>query len=355
MQRQSLAIFAISCVLTGFASAQTANPGTPPSPPRAEARQAAVAPAAEKSITNTTTVPMDTAVITLKGGCQPIGDLAPAGDCVSDVTRAQFEKLANALQPGMGADAKRGLAINYGRLLVYADAARALNLETNPDVQQIMQFVSNQVLAEALKRHYAEQYAHLTDQQIQDYYNQNSPKYVEATLERVIVPHNPGGADKPAPSDADQKAGAEKIRQRWVAGEDPSKLQQAAYESAGVTAPGSPEVTLGARQPGSLPKDQESVFQLKTGEISQIYSDPAAYYIYKVMSTRVIPLSEVKDTISKTLEQRMLQDKLEEIGKSATPVLNNEYFGAAPPPTAMATPALRPAPTRSPSASHPPK
>jgi hypothetical protein len=51
----------------------------------------------------------------------------------------------------------------------------------------------------------------------------------------------------------------------------------------------------------------------------------------------------------------MLQDKLEEIGKSATPVLNNEYFGAAPPPGAMATPAGRPAPNRSPSASNPPK
>jgi hypothetical protein len=108
------------------------------------------------------------------------------------------------------------------------------------------------------------------------------------------------------------------------------KLQQAAYETAGVTGAGTPEVSIGARRPGSLPTNQESVFQLKTGEVSQVYSDAAAYYIYKVESARSIPLSEVRDSIVKTLQQQQLQDKLEEIGKSATPVLNEEYFGPAP-------------------------
>jgi hypothetical protein len=79
---------------------------------------------------------------------------------------------------------------------------------------------------------------------------------------------------------------------------------------------------------------QESVFQLKAGEVSQAYTDPAATYLYKVVSTRLIPLSEVKDSIVKTLQQQQLQDKLEAIGKSATPVLNDEYFG--PPPAAVA-------------------
>ena len=67
-----------------------------------------------------------------------------------------------------------------------------LHLENDPNVQQIIQFVTNQVLAEGLKRHYTEQYAHPTDAQIQDYYNQNSAKYREATLERIIIPNNPG-------------------------------------------------------------------------------------------------------------------------------------------------------------------
>jgi hypothetical protein len=306
-------------------------------------KKASIAAAAGTSTApagNPSAVGMDQPVVTLKDGCKPLGDITPAKDCVSEVTRAQFEKLTNALQPGMPAESKRSFANNYGRILIFADAARALHLENDPNMQQIIQFVTEQVLAEGIKRHYADQFAHPSDQQLQTYYDQNSKRYVESTLQRLIIPRNPGAGDKPKPSEAEENATAEKLRQGWVAGEDPAKLQQAAYESAGVTGAGTPDVSLGTRQPGSLPANQESVFELKAGEVSPVYSDPAAFYIYKVVSTRVIPLSDVKDSISKTLQQQQLQDKLEEISKSATPVLNDEYFG--PPPPAGAPPMGRP-------------
>ena len=45
----------------------------------------------------------------------------------------------------------------------------------------------------------------------------------------------------------------DKIRERWVAGEDPTKLEKEAMEHAGVsTQP--PDVKVGARRPGSLPE-----------------------------------------------------------------------------------------------------
>src|SRR6516164_5268239 len=119
MQRQFLIVLTISCVLAGSAIAQSAGPGSPLPPPHSARRQAAAAnAAAEMATISTTKVPMDQPVITLKGGCQPIGDMAPSKDCVSDVTRAQFEKLITALQPTMGADARRGFATNYARLLI---------------------------------------------------------------------------------------------------------------------------------------------------------------------------------------------------------------------------------------------
>jgi len=356
MQRQIITVLALSCVLITAGYAQTDSPGTPLPPPTRAEKRAAVASRANSgaSAANPSTVGMDQPVITLKGGCEPIGDIAPAKDCVSSITRAQFEKIINALQPDMAAEAKRGFATNYGRLLVFFDAARAMHLENDPTVQQIIQFVSQQVLAEGLKRHYTEQFAHPSDQQIQDYYNQNSSKYLEVTLQRIIVPKNPGSADKPALSEADAAVAAEKIRQRWVAGEDPVKLQQSAFEAAGMTGASTPEINLGARRPGSLPVNQESVFQLKAGEISQTYSDPAAAYIYKVVTVRQIPLSEVKDSIVKTLQQQQLQEKLDAIGKSATPVLNDEYFG---PPPAAAAPAMggRPGPGGPPQSGNPPQ
>jgi len=356
MQRQIITVLALSCVLVTAGYAQTASPGGAPLPRLHDPARAAAAGSSNSGVSSvsSSTVGMDQPVITLKGGCEPIGDITPAKDCVGTVTRAQFEKIINALQPDMAAEAKRGFATNYGRLLVFSDAARALHLENDPNVQQIIQFVSQQVLAEGLKRHYTEQFAHPSEQQIQDYYNQNSSKYMEATLQRIIIPSNPGTADKPKTSEAQAAAAAEKIRQRWVAGEDPVKLQQSAFESAGITATSTPEIDMGARRPGSLPVNQESVFQLKAGEVSQAYTDPAATYLYKVVSARQIPLSDVKDSIVKTLQQQQLQDKLEAIGKSAAPVLNDAYFG---PPPATPSPATggRPGPGSPPQSGNPPK
>jgi len=356
MQRQLLAAIAFLCVLPMSAMAQTSNPGAPVPRLHGSEKQSSIAAArgdTGEPKGKPDEVSMDQPVITLKDGCKPIGNLTPAKDCISEVTKAQFEKLATALQPGMNWDSKRAFAGNYGKLLIYADAARALNLENTPDVQQILQFVTNQVLAEALKRHYTEEYAHPSDQQIEEYYKQNNAKYKEAELQRIIVPHQPGTPEKPAPSDADQTAAAEKIRQQWIAGGDPSKLQQSAYELAGVTGNGSPEITLGKRQAGSLPPNQEAVFQLKAGEVSQVFSDPAAYYIYKVVSVREIPVSEVRESIIRTLQQRQIQDKMDEIGRSATPVLNETYFGPTQVPGG-AMPSGRPGPAGAPQASNPP-
>ena len=85
-----------------------------------------------------------------------------------------------------------------------------------------------------------------------------------------------------------------------------------------------------------------------------MYIDPAAGYVYKVESARQIPLSEEKESIIKTLQKQDLQDKLEEISKSATPELNEEYFGPPPAPAAPG-PAVHPGAAGSSPANHPPK
>ena len=318
----------ITCVLVVAARAQQpspAQPGPPPSPP-----SSTTTPPSEKPAANPAAVGMDQPVITLKGGCQPIASLQPVKDCVTTVTREQFEKTTNALQPNMPADAKRNFAMNYGRLLVFYGVAQALHLENDPTMQLIIQFVSKQVLAEGVKRHYLAEYAHPSEQQIEAYYKQNSAKYKEATLQRIIVPRKQADENKPKPGDADEATAAEKLRQRWAAGEDPSKLQQEAYARAGVNGAVSPDVSMGPSRPGSLPVSQESVFQLKAGEVSPVFTEQGVSFIYKVVSVREIPLSEEKEAIIKALQEQQLQDKLQEISRSATPELNEQYFGPAP-------------------------
>ncbi len=346
MQRSTLLALAMTCAMTCTGYSQQAPP------PPATGATAATSPAPPAA----SNVPMSEPVITLKGACEP----KPPAGCVSIMTREQFEKLTGALQPAdkgpVPPDVKRKFATQYAKLLTFADAARQLGLENDPKVQQIFTFAKNQILAESLNQHYMEEYAHPTDKQIQDYYDQNQKKYVEATLLRIIIPKAQATAEKPKPSEADEQAYADKIRQRWVAGEDPAKLEKEAMEHSGVTTP-APDVNVGARRPGSLPEAHEAVFSLKAGEVSPVFSDAAEFYFYKVVSVRQVPLSEVKNTISTTLQRQLYSDKIQQLQSAVTPVLNDAYFGPeAPPsvPTSIIRPGGRPGPPMGGSAPPPP-
>ena len=66
---------------------------------------------------------------------------------------------------------------------------------------------------------------------------------------------------------------------------------------------------------------------MKPGEVSPVFSDPASFYIYKVVSVRTIPLSEAKASITTTLQRQLVTDKIQQIQSSVTPVLNDTYFG----------------------------
>ena len=89
--------------------------------------------------------------------------------------------------------------------------------------------------------------------------------------------------------------------------------------------------------PAPYRRPMRSVFELKPGEVSQVFSDPGSFYIYKVVSVRQVPLSDVKATISSTLQRQMITDKIEQIQKSATVVLNDAYFGPEVPRTVQQT------------------
>jgi len=340
MLRPTLLALAFSCALAGTSYGQQPSSTPTPAPTTPAAGQTAPGQPAKTGDAKTTppasNVPLTAPVITLQGACPEKNGAKPAG-CVNQLTREQFEKMTNAIQPAdrgpVPPEMKRKFAAQYAKLLTMADAAREMGLENDPKVKEIFTVVRNQVLAEALNQHLMEEYAHPSDQQIQDYYDKNAKKYHEVTLQRIVIPMSQASSDKPKVPEEEQKAFAEKIRTRWVAGEDPAKLEKEAMEHLGMTT-SAPDVNVGARRAGSLPEAHEGVFDLKTGEISQVYSDPAAFYIYKVVSERQVPLSEVKANISQTLQRQMYNDKLQEIQASVKPELNDAYFGPEPPPSA---------------------
>ncbi len=323
MRFQTLCVLALSCALAPFVAAQSnaapAQTGTTSS--KALGHVPKPGQTTELPTTAASVKPSD-AVITLSGACKN----GTESGCVTSVSREQFEQMANSVKPGMTAKARRNFAMQYARILAFSDEARALGLENEPRFKEIMKFVKDQLLVEAMNQYYSDEYSNQSDEKIEQYYKENSKKFLEADLQRVIIPSQPAAAEIKKPTAEEEKAYVEKVRQQWAAGADPATLQKEALSRMGLN--GSvPDVNLKDHTPGMLPESQQSVFQMKPGEISQPFTDGGASYVYKMVSEKEKPLSEVKQLIAKTLHDDAMRAKIQELSESVKPSLNEAYFG----------------------------
>jgi hypothetical protein len=341
----------LACLLLGaLAWGQAANPTSsqPPAPSQNPATPSNAAPSkpAEdaKQAPEASNIPPDGAVITIQGLCDnPPADKTKASDCKTVITRAEFEKLVDALAPNMAPPARRQLATRYAMGLVMAHEAHKMGLDQGPRFEELLRIARVQVASQQLGHALQEKATQVPDKDIEDYYRNNSAAYDEVSLERILIPkarQTPPPATKAKLSDAEakkreqdgeaaMKTKAEALRVRAAAGESFSKLQDEAYLFAGLkTKPPSP--TLGRVRRGNLPPSHIAVMDLKPGTVSALISDPSGFFIYKMGEKGTVPLSTVREEIRGTLQAKRMQDSMQTIQQSATPELNEKYFGATP-------------------------
>src|SRR6202171_768013 len=299
----------VCLLLAGLAYGQAAQPATPPaaaSPAGAKAEQSASAPAEKAPEIK---VGPDDTVITLKGFC---ADATQQGDaCKTVITRAQFEQLAETLQPGMSPAIRRQLATAYSRMLRMSTAAENRGLDKPPKFDEMIYFARMQVLSQELSRALQEESGKVSDGDIDDYYKKNEPSYEQCTFARIFVPRakqivNPvvkpktdtkagtkAGAKASAtattyqpPTEAQKKASEEAmtklaagLRARAAKGEDPDRLRKEAYAAAGL--PGNaPSTKMEKVRRTTLPANHQAVMDLKPGDVSEVISDPnSGHYI----------------------------------------------------------------------------
>jgi hypothetical protein len=293
-------------------------------------------------------LPPDTPVITVNGLCEnPPADKAAAADCKTVITRAEFEKLIDAVQPAMPARVRRQFATNYARALFMSQKAEQMGLDKEPSFQEHMRLARIQVLSQAFNKAVQDKASQISDKEIEDYYQANTSKFEQADLERIYIPKNqqPAAPDAKAgtadlqkrtnDSEAAMKAEADKLHTRAAAGEDFTKLQAEAYQAAGIKA-AAPTASMAKVRRTSLPPDQLAVMDLKPGEVSSLITDSNGYYIYKMKSKEVLPLDQVHDEIKGTLRSERIQEAMKTVQEGANPVLNDSYFAPAAPPSPMA-------------------
>ena len=319
---------------------QAAKPAAPPAPPKA-------ATASRAPATNTAgaaTIGPGTAVITIPGLCdKPAVDKSKVADCKTVVTRAEFEQLVAAVAPTIAPPARKQLATQYGMALVMVHKAHEMGLDQGPRFQELMRVARIGVITKELSLSLQEEAQKISDKEVETYYHNHEATFQEVDLQRIFMPRSKQVAEsKDKPADDAAKDAAKKEQQesedamkkfaealwaRAAAGEDFAKLQDEAVSASGFK--GKPPTRLGKVRRTSLPPEQGAVFDLKSGETSQLITAPNGYLVYKVGEKDTLPLDHVREEISSALQSQRMQDAMQTIQQSATPELNPKYFADA--------------------------
>lgn len=341
-----------------FAAQQTpvqpANSATPQPAPKPGVETPAPNPGAD--------VPAMASVITIQGLCSPAstaktgataatkstasGKNAAGAPCKTVVTKAQFEKILDAVNPGTQPVApamRRNLGQTYVDLLTFSQAAHKAGIDKDPNFNEYMRLLRMKALQDFYRRKLEKEDRNPPESEIEAYYKQNIQKYEQIKLGRIFIPaKNPSAANK---DDWEKKAAQEAsdIHDRAVKGEDLEKLQKEAYTTLGLTI-SPPATNTGNRRRGMLaPSEEKELFDLKAGDVSQVEQEPAGYIIYKVDSKETLPEAQVKDEISRELFRQKMESQLKSVNASVHADFNDQYFEPSSPPPAAVRPG-RPGP-----------
>jgi len=312
MMNRGICLLFISLAFSA-AIAQSANPGE----------------AHPTHLPSTATLPADYPVFTIKGMCS--GGAKKATACQTVVTRAEFERLANALNPQMTKFERRQLADTYAHILALSQEALAHGLDKSPVVQERLRYARLRTLASEMAGEIYRENTRPDDQEVVTYYNAHKASFDRCTLQRIFIPREKQGESANG-DEAAMKSLADSTYARASAGENFATLQQEVAAAAGLSndvTVDMPEVTRTA-----LPEGHRGVLDAAPGSIAPLLSDETGYYIYRVVSRQSPPFEAVKQQATVAVQSQKQSEALNKLDKAAKTDVNESYFEKYDPPAA---------------------
>jgi hypothetical protein len=263
----------------------------------------------------------DDAVITVNGFCGHA--VAHADTCRTAITRAQFERLTEALDPDMPGDLQLKVAAAYARMMRMAAAAEDRGLDQTPGFAEEMLYARLQLLSRDLDRALRQDAENISDADLEAYFRENRSSFEQATLARIFVPRLKRGESS---SEDEMLRVSADLRARAVQGADPDELEREAYTAAGI--PGfAPPTKLENVRRATLPPSHEIAMNLAPGEVSEVLSDPGGgHFIYKMVSKSLLSFQEARTDIRKELSEQRYREATQRF--SGDVVLNDAYFAS---------------------------
>jgi PPIC-type PPIASE domain len=270
----------------------------------------------------------------------PISVTPTDSGCKIVVTRADFEKLTNALHPGGAPSASLNFAKHYSEMLLMADKAHESGFDQDPGIQARARFSYLQFVGQTFSMQTHDKARTVSDAEVEAYYKEHPEMFEQVYLMRVFIPsvkeYETGSIPAKEESDkVEMEAAAHKLYKQALAGASFEKLEEKAYKLAG-NPEDTPPVNLGKLTRNGIPKEYaEMIFALKIGQISELTPESNGWSIFKVVSKQTMPLSEAKPQV-----QQLKADATIAALKSSMKIsLNEAYFG--PPEATTKPPAMK--------------
>jgi peptidyl-prolyl cis-trans isomerase C len=252
------------------------------------------------------------------------------------VTEAQFDDMINAIpaqyqQTARGAG-KRQFAEQIVQVLMLSQEAAKRKMDEEPKLKQELAFQRENLMAQALFVTLQEN-AKVDDAAVEKYFNEHKVDY-EVLKARHILIRVKGApmqavAGKPELTDDEALAKAQAIRKRLLAGEDFATIAKAESDDAGSGAQGG---DLGEFRKGMMvPPFETAAFAATVNEVTEPVKTPFGYHLIKVESHVTKSLDEARPDIEKKLRPEIARNQVEELRKGATVLMDDSFFGPAPP------------------------
>lgn len=317
-------IFSRSLILFGAASVllgQTPPPKPATAPPSM--------PQIHLSVENPPTVeepnvPPDRVVIT-------VGDIK--------ITAAQFNAFIDSLPAQYRAMARgngrKQLADNIARTLTLAQEAQKRKLNETPEFKVQEVFQNYNLLANALATQ-AGKDVQISDEDVHKYYDAHKNEFEMVHAKHILirfagstVPVRPGEKDL---TDAEALAKAQEIRKKIQDGGDFAAIAKAESDDIGS---GSNGGDLPPFKHGQMvPSFEAAAFAMKPGELSEPVKSQFGYHIILVVSHDSKPFEDVRAELENRMKpeesQKAVTKLIADLQKANPPVLDPEFFPAAP-------------------------
>jgi parvulin-like peptidyl-prolyl isomerase len=246
------------------------------------------------------------------------------------VTQGEIERFIQGLSPQdqrtLASRGRRALGDEFVLMLVLSQDSLRHHLDSTPAFQEMLALRRRQLLASIAYQELMRQSV-VTPEEISKYFADHQSEFEEVRIHQVVIRKKPEGAKEGTPglTAEEAKTRAEEIRKALISGDDPKKVAEQFQVANVVRVDAEP---FAVRRGSMRPDMEKAAFELKDGQVSDVFDLTQSLAFLKVASHKVRELKDVSSQIENTLRQQKVNSAIDELKKNAKVWLDDGYFAA---------------------------